>query len=110
MYTEKRLVEGSLLTNTAAIYYTVASPVLKTVIKEMTICNVDIVARTITVHIVPADGSVSDSNAEFKGIVIQAGETFIVGRTCVMEFGSTLQAFASAGSAISFSCSGVERT
>jgi hypothetical protein len=110
MYTEKRIVAGSLLTGSAAVYYTVVAPVLKTIVKEMTFCNVDTVAHTFTVYIVPTGGTASDANAEFKNIVIQAGETFIVGRTCVMETGATIQALADTGSVISFSCSGVERT
>lgn len=111
MYTEKRLVAGSLLTNSAVTYYTATAPVTKTIIKEMTFCNTDnTTAYTFTLHIIPVGGSLSDANMEFKTVTLQAGETKIFGRSCVLEQGSFIQALASTTSKIAFSCSGIERT
>ena len=110
-YTEKRLVAGSLLTGSAATYYTVTSPVQKTIIKEMTFCNTDpSVAYTFTLYIVPAAGSAAGANMEFNAVTLQPGETKIFGRSDVMELGSTIQAFASTNAKIAMSISGVERT
>ena len=110
-YTEKRLVPGSLLTNSAATYYTCTAPVVKTIIKEMTFCNIDLAtAYSFTLYIVPLAGSAADANTEFKSVTLQPGETKVFGRTDVMEVGSFIQALASTTGKISFSCSGVERT
>ncbi len=110
-YLEKRLVAGSLLTGTAATYYTVTAPVVKTIIKEMTFCNTDAsVAYTFTLYIVPSAGSAADANMEFKTVTLQPAETKVFGRTDVMEVGSFIQALASTTLKIAFSCSGVERT
>lgn len=110
-YTEKRLVAGSLLTGSAATYYTVTAPVTKTIIKEMTFCNTDAATPyTFTLHIVPLAGSAAGANMEFNAVTLQAGETKVFGRTDVMEVGSFIQAFASTTGKIAFSCSGVERT
>jgi hypothetical protein len=110
-FTEKRLVAGSLLTGTAATYYTVTAPVVKTIIKEMTFCNTDVAtAYTFTLYIVPLAGTAADANTEFKAVTLQPGETKIFGRTDVMELGSFIQALASTASKIAFSVSGVERT
>ena len=110
-YTEKRLVVGSLLTGSAATYYTVTSPVSKTIVKEMTFCNTDTAtAYTFTLYIIPLSGSAGDASTEFKAVTLQPGETKIFGRSDVMELGSFIQAFASTNAKIAFSCSGVERT
>jgi hypothetical protein len=110
-YTEKRLVVGSLLTGSAATYYTATAPVLKTIIKEMTFCNTDVsVAYTFTLYIVPAAGTAADANTEFKAVTLQPGETKIFGRSDVMEQGAFIQALASTTGKIAFSCSGVEKT
>jgi len=109
-YTEKRIVPGSLLTDSAATYYTATAPVLKTVIKEITLCNTHTTAVTFTLYIVPSGGSAADANAEFYTVTLQAKETKIFGRTSVMETGDFIQALASVASKVAFSASGVERT
>jgi hypothetical protein len=110
-YAEKRLVPGSLLTASAATYYTVTAPSVKTIVKEMTFCNTDAATSyTFTLHVVPSGGSASDANMEFKTVTLQPSETKIFGRTDIMEVGSTIQALASTTLKIAFSCSGVERT
>jgi hypothetical protein len=110
-YTERRLVAGSLLTGSAATYYTCTAPVTKTIIKEMTFCNTDVTtAYTFTLYIVPAAGTAADANTEFKAVTLQPGETKVFGRTDVMEVGSFIQGLASTTNKIAFSCSGVERT
>lgn len=110
-YTEKRLVAGSLLTSSAATYYTATAPVAKTIIKEMTFCNTDLTtAYAFTLHIVPLGGSAAPANMEFNAVTLQPGETKVFGRSDVMEVGSFIQAFAGTNAKIAFSCSGVERT
>ena len=110
-YTEKRLVVGSLLTGSAATYYTVTAPVLKTIIKEMTFCNTDLTtAYSFTLYVVPAAGTAGDANTEFKSVTLQPGETKVFGRTDVMEQGSFIQALGSTTLKIAMTIIGVERT
>jgi len=110
-YTEKRLVVGSLLTASAATYYTCTAPVVKTIIKEITFCNTDTAtAYTFTFHIVPLAGTAAAANMEFNAVTLQPGETKIFGRSDVMEVGSFIQALASTNAKIAMSISGVERT
>lgn len=108
-YTEKRLVAGSLLTGSAATYYTCGA--IKTIIKEMTFCNTDTTTTyTFTLYIIPQGGSAGDANTEFKAVTLQAGETKIFSRTDVMESGSFIQALASTTNKIAMTISGVEKT
>lgn len=109
-YTESRLVPGSVLTTSAATYYTVVSPVKKTIVKEMLLCNTSASPVTFTIYIVPSGGSAGVANCEFMTVTLQAYETKIFGRTCVMELGGTIQALAGTDSVVSLSVSGVERT
>ena len=109
-YLEKRLVAGSLLTASAATYYTVPAQA-RTIVKEMTLVNTSsTTTHTFTVYIVPSGGSAGDANTEFKTVTLQPLETRIFARTCVMEPSSTMQALADTVSVVSFSVSGVERT
>ena len=108
-YTERRIVPGSLLTGSAATYYTASTS--KVIIKEMTFCNTDTTtAYTFTLYIVPASGTAGVANMEFNAVTLQPFQTKIFGRTDIMETGSTIQAFASTNAKISFSASGVERS
>lgn len=109
-YTEKRLVSGSLLSDTATTYYTASAPKLKVIIKEMTVCNVTGTDASLTLHIVPAAGTASDANCEFKAVTIAANETKIFGRTSVMETGDMIQALSGTADALALSISGVEKT
>lgn len=109
-YTEKRVVAGSLITNSIATYYTVPASATA-IIKEMTVCNTDAsTPYTFSLYIVPSAGTYGDANVEFKSVTLQPLETRIFSRTCVMAASSTIQAIASTTSKIALSVSGVERT
>ncbi len=109
-YTEKRLIEGILLTGTAATLYTCTAPVTKTIVKEISLCNTTAIAYTFTLHVVQTGGSVEDKNAVFKSVTIQPNETKIFGLSTVLEVGDYISAFASTTSVIAIAASGVERT
>jgi hypothetical protein len=107
-YIEKKIIQGTLLTDSGVTYYTAST---KTIIKELTFCNTDTsTSVTFTLYIVPAGGEIGDSNMEFNEIPLNAKETQIYGRTCVLEIGDSIQVLASTTNKIAFSCSGVERT
>lgn len=104
----KRFVGGSQLTTSAAIYYTADN--IKARIDNIALTNTTAGAVTATVHLVPSGGSASASNCVLSARSIAAGETYIVpgaiGQT--LDAGGTLQALASAGTAISLVASGIE--
>jgi hypothetical protein len=106
----KRLVSGSLLTGSAATYYTASN--VTTRIDKMTATNTDTSARTITVYLVPNAGTAGDSNIIIDAKSILPGETY----TCpegvghVVQNGGTIQALASTAGVVSFMSSGVEIT
>lgn len=83
-----------------------------TIIDKFTAANYDSVARTITVHLVEAGGSVSDSNLITKARTLQAGETYkfpeIVGH--VLIAGSFISTKAGTASTISIRASGRQLT
>jgi hypothetical protein len=56
MNTVKRLVAGSALTGALATYYTVAAAT-SAIVKEIILCNTDVVARTVDVHFIPPAGT-----------------------------------------------------
>lgn len=107
--TVKRLVEGSLLTASAAIYYT-APANTKTVIRQLAVTNTDTVARTVTIHLVVSAGSASAANRIASARNLAPGETWpcaaAIGQ--VLEAGGTLQALASTTSVVALVASGTE--
>ena len=109
-YTEKRLVEGTLLTAAAVTLYTCTAPATKTIVKELSICNTTIVAYTFTLYIVASGQVAADQYAVFKTVTMQPNETKIFGLTSVLEVGDFISALASTTAVLSIGVSGVERT
>jgi len=109
-YTEKRLIEGILLTGSAVTLYTCTAPSVKTIVKEISLCNTTAIAYTFTLYIVASGDTVADKNAVFDSVTMQPNETKIFGLTTVLEVGDFISAFASTTSVISLAASGVERT
>lgn len=105
----KRLVDGSQLTTSAATYYT-APANTSTIIRQATLTNTSGTAQTATVHLVPSGGSATASNMILSARSIAPGESYPVysAQGQVLAGGGTIQALASAGSAISLVASGVE--
>lgn len=109
MRTPKRLVSGSTLTTGLVTYYT-APTNTRAIIRRATFANSSALAATVTVHLVPSGGSASVANQIVRARALGAGEVWsapdLEGH--VLEAGGTLQASASAASAISLVASGVE--
>lgn len=105
--TYKRLIDGTLLTATAAPYY--AAPADTTgVIKKLTFCNVSGADADLTVYM----GAADDPHMLIDARTIAAGETFDCYEALlhVIESGDTIQAFASVADAVNIICSGCEVT
>lgn len=87
----KALVDGVVLTNLAATYYTVPAGT-KTVVKMINLNNDSAGAVGVTINFVPTGGAAAASNQMFKnsspnGLVLAAGETKRIPMNDVMEAG-----------------------
>jgi len=103
----KRLAAGSLLTASAATYYT--SPAnTKTTISAMTLTNTSAGARTVTVYLVTSGGSAGPANAVLVTKTIDEYASYnvkeAIGHT--LEAGGFIQALADSGAAVSIVASG----
>ena len=107
--TAKVMIPSTLLTTGAVVLYTAPS-ITRAVIQKATITNLDTVARTVTVHLVPSGGSASDTNAVLKAYPVPANFTLDLPdlQSHVLEAGGTIQALASAASVCSLRVSGVD--
>jgi hypothetical protein len=105
----KNLVPSAQLTGSAATYYTTPA-VTRALIQKATVTNVDTVARTVTVYLVPSAGTASDTNAVIKALPVAAGTTLELFDLCghVLEPGGFIQALASSAAVLGFRISGVE--
>jgi hypothetical protein len=103
-----RLIAGSQLTASAATYYTATN--VKARIDALALTNTSGSSATATVHLVPSGGAADDTNCIVSAKSLAPGETFVppgaIGQW--IESGGTLQALASAGTAITLVASGVE--
>lgn len=111
MVVSKRFVEGSQLTTGAVAYYTAQNVAgVKSLIKKATVCNTTASAATVTVYLVPSGGSPAAANTIVSARPVAAGQTLELYEVenQVLEAGDTLQALASAGTAITLAVSGVE--
>lgn len=109
--TPKRIVSGSQLTTSAATYYTCPT-LTRCRIAAFTATNTSGSAATVTVYLVPSGDSAADTNIVAKAISLAASETKSISGAIgqVIESGGTLQALASAGTAIGIVVSGYEIT
>lgn len=106
--TPKRLVEGSILSASAATYYTATN--VKARIDAFALTNTTAGAVTATVNLVPSAGTAGASNCVLSAQSIAAGATLIVPGAIGqwLEAGDTIQASASAATSITLVASGVE--
>lgn len=104
----KRLVDGSQLDTTIATYYTATN--VRARIDAIVLTNTTAGAETVTLHIVPSGGTADDTNCVLSAKSIAAGASYVppgaIGQW--LEDGGTLQALASAVTAITLVASGVE--
>lgn len=107
--TAKKLFAPAQLTNATATYYTVPAST-RTNIRKMTFTNNDSSIRTITVYLVPSGGTASNSNLLINAQSVGIAETWEAYSTegHTLETGDTIQLKASANTAVTVMCSGVE--
>ena len=104
--TAKRLVAGSVLTGTAATYYT-APTGTRAVIKSAAIVNTTAGALAATVYLVPSAGAAAAANTLISGLSIAAGATYSCPELInhVLGSGDFIQAF---GNGLTLIVSGAE--
>jgi hypothetical protein len=109
MLTPKRLIEGAQLTVAAAVYYT-APANGKALLKKLTLTNTSAAAVTVTLYLVVAAGAAAAGNMLVQARSIAAGATYDCTEVVnhILEAGGTIQALASAATAVTIMASGAE--
>lgn len=103
--TVKQLVAPTALTaTTTTTLYTVPGAT-STIVKEVTLCNTDTVARTVTLFF--GNGSAA-ANTILSALSIAAGETKIITLSSVLIATDTIKGGASSAAVVSIIVSGVE--
>jgi hypothetical protein len=108
------LIDGEILTDALATYYTVPASTRKVLVTNVTVVNHDSVARTVDVHFVPNGGTAGDDNARFKTLTIQPASGgdpppfFSIGK--VMSAGDFIQAKGSVTGMVALMINGIEYT
>lgn len=102
------LIEGQQLTASVATYYTTGES--RVLIQKITVCNTTGTSRSFDLHLVPSGGTATALNQVIDARVVGPGETYLcpeaVGHW--LETGDTIQAVASAATALSIVGSGLE--
>jgi len=99
-------IEGAALTETSAIYYT-APAAKKTVAMNITVCNTDSSARTVTVYIVESGGVVAGAKQVIRQSV-PAGASVMLDGPFVLDPGDTIRGLASLTAVVSIRITPVE--
>lgn len=109
--TAKVLVNSKFAANAQQTEYT-APGSTRTIIDKFTATNIDTVARTISVHIIPSGSAYGDSNKIVKELSIAAGATDDLDelKNQILATGDIINVAVSAASAIVIRCSGREVT
>lgn len=104
--TAKRLVPGSVLTASAATYYTVGAST-RAVIKSASIANTTAAAVPASVHIVPSGGAAAAANTVINTRSVAPNETYACPELVnhVLGAGDFIQAL---GNGLTLMVSGVE--
>ena len=104
----QRLINGEIMTSTAAVYYTVASQT-KCVIKKLVFCNTTLGSVNVTIYLVPNAGTVGDDNTLIDGKQLIAGQTWSCpdAENMVLEAGGSIHAL---GDGVTVMGSGIEIT
>jgi hypothetical protein len=110
--TAKSLVNGVILTNSTATYYT-APALTKCKITEIVLTNTHSAAVTVGIYAVPSAGTAAAANQLFvssspDGLVLAIGETKIISMNTIIEAGGFLQMLASANAVVGCRASGYE--
>jgi len=107
----KRLIDGAVLTASAAVYFTVPPNSMVT-ISACSVTNTTAIPQTLTMHLVPSGGTAGASNVVCSGRTVAPGETFnppgAIAQT--LHAGGTIQALSDAASALTLVASGYTTT
>jgi hypothetical protein len=109
--TPATLIAAKIAVASNTVQYT-AGTATRTVISSITATNYDTVARSISVNIIPAAGTVGDSNLITKTKTLQPGATYafpeLVGQ--ILQPGEAISTLASNATGITIRASGYEYT
>lgn len=109
------IVRNVQLTNAAAVQFTAPNN-STTIIKRAVFTNTSAGARTITAHVVPSGGSVSNAtmliNGQALAIPPGAGSSYVAPELAgvVLLPGDTLQCFADVAANVTLSVNGIQQT
>ena len=107
--TPKPLGQGQLGTGSTTIYTVPASTT--GVVRTLTICNNDTVARTMQLCKVPNGGSLSDATAIIPaGFVIEAGEVVEDDAVRTLAAGDSIRGLADVANKVTVTIDGAEET
>ncbi len=107
--TNKRLVEGTVLTAAAVTQYT-APALTTTIIKKLTVTNTTATAQSVTIYLIPSAGAAGAANTITSAKSIAPGAVYeaFECENHVLAAGDFVQALASAISSLTFAMSGIE--
>lgn len=109
MYFALPIIQGSLLTTAAAVYYTTPKSTA-TKITQLTVTNTDTVVRTVSLYLASSSASPTTADIVVKAKAIQPNETWVayplVG--AILAADTTVQAEADAAGVVVIKASGIE--
>lgn len=96
-----KAIVAAQLTTSAAIYYTAPTGTTST-INNLSLTNTSVSPVTVTLYRVPSAGSPGAANTILSAFSLAAGQTYVPPQAIglQLEAGMTLQALASAGTAV----------
>ena len=108
--TPTRLIDGAQIANSTTTYYTATN--VRARIDSLTLTNTTAAAVTVTIYLVPGAGVAGSANTVLSSYSVAAGQTYLVPGVIGqwLEESGTIQASASAASAVSIVASGIEWT
>ena len=109
MVEPRKLVEGVLLTTSAAAYYITTSKV-RAIIRKVSVTNSTAGAVTVTVYLVPPGGTAGAGNMIVPPLSLAAATytSLDISGHVLVAGGASIQALASAGASITLHVSGYE--
>lgn len=107
--TNVRMVEGSVLTTSAATYYTTPLAT-STLIKKVTFTNTSASTVTVTMYLVPSAGTAGAANTIISAVPISANNTYEAypAENMVLATGDFVQALCSAATSVTLMMSGIQ--
>lgn len=110
--TAKAFVDGVVLTNSNATYYT-APALTKAKIAEIILANTHTAPVTVQIYLVPSGGAAAASNQAFissspDGLVLAVGETKVISLNTILEAAGFIVMAASVTAVVGCRISGYE--